>query len=341
MNRYNSPKKPAPDLNTASSEYMAKVLGIKGVKPANPVIQPSKKRSLPAIKREADDDKGGTESKKPRKKKVKGEEQRLRRFREAPPKTFNDRLARVQTQRMFMLKRKRTVSADGTYEEEAFDVAGSTGNVYQVLISKQPTCSCPDARNGNQCKHFIYVLPFLPLNCIFQVLTPLQVMVNILKARLDLCYQLAFLSTELTEIFASAPITQQPKDGDESSLSTNTGGFRKPIEGDCPVCVMPFEEGEHLVWCKAACGQNIHRTCFDQWQRSKPGQQPKCVYCRIVWMVEEKNVKDVSMIAKTGEKNREGYVNVAGELGISEDRQVSDFQSSKVGVMDVYTDLFA
>ena len=145
-------------------------------------------------------------------------------------------------------------------------------------------------------------------------------MVNILKARSDLSYQLALLSTELTEIFASAPITQKLHTDASSSLSTNTGGSRKSIEGDCPVCVMPFEDGEELVWCKAACGQNVHRTCFEQWQRSKPGQQAKCVYCRSVWMAEVKDAEDVSMIAKTGVKNSEGYVNVAGELGINQSR---------------------
>lgn len=141
-------------------------------------------------------------------------------------------------------------------------------------------------------------------------------MVNILKAREDLAYQLALITTELNEIFAAAPITQKLID-DATSLSTDTGGVRKPIEGDCPVCVMPFEEGEELVWCKTACGQNVHRTCFEQWQRSKPGQQAKCVYCRSLWKTE---VKDVSKISKEGVKNHEGYVNVAGELGISQER---------------------
>lgn len=35
---------------------------------------------------------------------------------------------------------------------------------------------------------------------------------NVLKAPEDLAYQLAFLSTELTEIFAHAPVTPQSSD---------------------------------------------------------------------------------------------------------------------------------
>lgn len=92
----------------------------------------------------------------------------------------------------------------------------------------------------------------------------------ILKAREDLAYQLAFLSTELAEIFAHAPVT--PQSSEASNLDTDTGGSRKPVEGDCPVCVMEFEEGEDIVWCKAACGNNVHRHCFEQWARSKPGE---------------------------------------------------------------------
>jgi hypothetical protein len=44
---------------------------------------------------------------------------------------------------------------------------------------------------------------------------------------------------------------------------------------------MEFEE--ELVWCKAACGQNFHKECFEQWKRSKHGGRVTCVYCRSEW----------------------------------------------------------
>lgn len=37
-----------------------------------------------------------------------------------------------------------------------FDVVGSTGNIYKTIIGKVPTCNCPDALKGNQCKHILY-----------------------------------------------------------------------------------------------------------------------------------------------------------------------------------------
>lgn len=102
---------------------------------------------------------GVSESKPKRARKKKGEEQeekRLRRFRVKAPATYNERLYRVRTQRMFLIDRTAGTSEDGSPEEE-FDIAGTTGNIYQVRIGKVPTCSCPDNEKGNQCKHIIYV----------------------------------------------------------------------------------------------------------------------------------------------------------------------------------------
>jgi hypothetical protein len=42
---------------------------------------------------------------------------------------------------------------------------------------------------------------------------------------------------------------------------------RKPIE-DCYVCQERIESAEDAVWCRKACGQNLHRECFEEWRRS-------------------------------------------------------------------------
>ena len=44
-----------------------------------------------------------------------------------------------------------------------------------------------------------------------------------------------------------------------------------------------MESDEEFVWCKAACGQNFHKECFEQWKRSKHGGRVTCVYCRSEW----------------------------------------------------------
>lgn len=85
------------------------------------------------------------------------EEKRLRRYRKYAPASFQERLQRVRTQRMFLIDRERKMSEDGLHEIETFDLAGSTGNLYKVTVDKAPSCNCPDALKGNFCKHIIYV----------------------------------------------------------------------------------------------------------------------------------------------------------------------------------------
>lgn len=40
--------------------------------------------------------------------------------------------------------------------EVVFKMAGTTGNLYKVVIGKVPSCDCPDGGKGNQCKHIFY-----------------------------------------------------------------------------------------------------------------------------------------------------------------------------------------
>lgn len=57
--------------------------------------------------------------------------------------------------RMYVIGRMRGGSEE--CPEERVDIVGTTGNIYHVFVGKEPTCTCPDARKGNQCKHIIYV----------------------------------------------------------------------------------------------------------------------------------------------------------------------------------------
>ncbi|MCJ1369447.1 hypothetical protein MMC20_000658 [Loxospora ochrophaea] len=227
------------------------------------------------------------------------EEKRLRRFRKHPPQTYLDRLHRVAGQRMFVIDRHR----GGTDEvpEETIEMTGSTGNIYSVTISELPSCTCPDNQKGNQCKHIIYILH------------------NVLKAPSHLLYQLAFVPSELRTIFATAPT---PASSPTSSTSTQPSN-RKPATGDCPICFTEFEpETEEIVWCKAACGNNIHKTCFEQWAASQKGKGVNCVYCRTPWQGDEDSLK---RIKAKGKVSANGYVNVAEELGISGERDYSTY----------------
>ena len=203
---------------------------------------------------------------------------------------------------MFIIDRRR----EGSENIEKFELAGTTGNIYTVTIDKLPTCTCPDnSRKRMQCKHIIYVL------------------VRVLKAPPNLQYQAAFLSSELEEIFANAPVSKRAKvdSGEEQS------GLRKPIEGDCPICVLEFEpEKEEITWCRQGCGNNIHTVCFKRWAASKPGKPVTCVYCRTDWQEDEGEIKK---LVTTGPRNEDGYVNVASELGLSGARGMCSSSAAK------------
>lgn len=114
-------------------------------------------------------------AKTPRKKKDATEgtpERRARVFRNHPPKTYLDRAARATSQRyvyttlhfatatelmfhrMFVIG-KTVADSEGILEMK-FDIVGTTGNIYKTTIGKEPSCDCPDARKGNQCKHICY-----------------------------------------------------------------------------------------------------------------------------------------------------------------------------------------
>ena len=58
---------------------------------------------------------------------------------------------------MFVIDRAR--GGTDAIPEETIDMAGTTGNIYSITISQVPSCTCPDSRKGNQCKHVVYVSP--------------------------------------------------------------------------------------------------------------------------------------------------------------------------------------
>lgn len=208
------------------------------------------------------------------------------------------------TQRMFVIDRIR--GGDAECPEETLTIAGTTGNLYTIKIAKEPSCDCPYAKKGNQCKHIVYA------------------MCRVLHAPEHLQYQLALLPSELRTIFASAP----PIPSADASRSTDaTAGTRKPVsaDDDCPICCMAFEpDADDIAWCRAACGNNVHCECFAQWAATKRAQRAAvtCPFCRTPWQEDD---GDVRRLAAEGDVNADGYVNVAVQLGLSGRRDYSSY----------------
>ncbi|EGX89370.1 RING finger domain protein (Znf1), putative [Cordyceps militaris CM01] len=233
------------------------------------------------------------------------EEKRLRVFRHAPPHKFDAIWERATTERFFVLKRQRFDDAESGCPEEDFELAGTTGNVYTIRIARQPVCNCPWALKGNQCKHTVYILH------------------RVLKAPYHLTYQLALLSSELRHIYDKLP---QP------SADADDGKKRKAIEGECAICYMDLEQkdDQNIVWCRAACGQNLHKVCFDTWARTCTARDVTCPLCRSPWEAKQ-NTDAAAVVVDTDAavEGEDGYLNVASQLGISQYRDTSWYPSSR------------
>jgi hypothetical protein len=235
------------------------------------------------------------------------EEKRLKRFRPTAPQSYLGVKERALTQRLTVLSRERCGS-DHVPEEKVV-MAGSTGNVYTQRIKLVPSCDCPHAMKGNQCKHIIYV------------------MLRVLKAREEIAYQLALTTAELREVLKNAPPTPGVET-DPTDAQGEQDGNRKPIEGECPICYDDLEPDQDvIVYCKASCGNNVHKDCMQKWIAMSRGKAT-CPYCRATWAAEEGFDGKLGDIDTKGlQRNEDGYVNVAGQLGLSGERDYSTYHS--------------
>lgn len=98
---------------------------------------------------------------------------------------------------------------------------------------------------------------------------------------------------------AAAPAQRRTTQASEVRNTTRSRPVaRRDTEGDCGICFMPLQmhedevsddhssnEDDALVWCKAQCGVNYHKTCIDEWTAMCLTQErePTCPLCRARW----------------------------------------------------------
>jgi uncharacterized Zn-finger protein len=245
-------------------------------------------------------------------KKAKGDdapplEKRLRRHRARAPGSYREIKNRALTQRLTVLSRVRC--GTDKLPGEKVVIAGSTGNVYTVNVGLVPSCDCPHAQKGNQCKHIIYI------------------MLRVLKAREEVAYQLALIGAELRELIKNAPLIPGVETDGNDNPGEEQDGNRKPIEGECPICYDELDpKNDDIVYCKTSCGNNVHKACMQSWIQVAARGKATCPYCRATWDTEEAfdgNLGDVD--TKGLQRNEDGYVNVAGQLGLSGERDYTTY----------------
>ena len=244
-------------------------------------------------------------------------EKRLSRFRAQPSKDIVARIERALSQRLFLVGRQVSPQL------QSFAVLGSTGNVYDVVISQTPSCTCPDHAKGNLCKHILFVF------------------LRVLRLSRDnpLVWQTALLASEVHDILRDAPamMSRAPlasaavrstysqvsgvKSEGLSPAAETSGVVRKPFEGmPCPICFEDMHEAagsgacakaEETVWCKATCGQSLHALCWRQYARHKESganwTPATCPYCRSPWQMLGAADNGAGSAARTGP---DGYLNL-------------------------------
>ena len=175
-------------------------------------------------------------------------------------------------------------------KKRVYLIMGSTGNVYSVVITNKPTCTCPDFRQRKKrCKHIYFVL------------------IRIMKVENPIIKY--FTNENLEEMFNNIPlitnnlivdkskrdkfheITNNIKSNNSKEINSKTDNKVKQRLNDndiCPICLDNINNGKELDYCKYSCGLTLHKKCFQMWEKRNKGI---CVFCRANWYKNKKKNK--------------------------------------------------
>lgn len=162
----------------------------------------------------------------------------------------NERIHRAKTQKIYLINRYVTDKL------ATFEIMGTTGNVYNVTLSGNPICTCPDhQQRKNRCKHILFMLVK-----IFDVEDP---------------YQEEFSTKEIKKYIKeyNTNITRFTVKYDIVNGCIDVG--EKCEEDDCVICLDSLQNGEEYVHCKKFCGRCIHKDCYNMVISSNK----RCPYC--------------------------------------------------------------
>jgi hypothetical protein len=250
-------------------------------------------------------------------------EKRLRKFKKHPGTDVLERIYRALSQRLYLIDQE-DVSSSGGGLGRKFAVLGSTGNVYDVKIGQQPTCTCPDCARGKLCKHIIFIL------------------VKVLHVPRDseLVYQNALLQSELKQIFDNAPragadvvakvevvSAYKRTVGEEEQVEEKVEVVvvnEKVPEGDCPICFESITTSEVLDSC-AGCRNYFHKDCLKNWLAVKQ----TCCYCRALW--RSFGAPESAAVVGPSVQRDEGYLNLGTQQGLSGRRDTSTYNHWRSG----------
>ncbi|TKY86667.1 hypothetical protein EX895_004307 [Sporisorium graminicola] len=224
------------------------------------------------------------------------------------------RIAKVHLERMYLIHRFR----NGEQLREEFDVSGSKGNVYKVVIDRSVSCSCMDFSLRRQvCKHLLFVyIKVLRLEGHLPVYSRIRLSADevdqVFDEALENPVAQALAKPELRKAWETAVGYQSEGDDEVASGSgSGTGSNRDeapagkrlvPEEGDvCGVCYEDLEPGsiEGLEFCLESCGRPIHTDCLETWFNTR-GFNRTCIWCRAIGAVVDASGRQLNLAAAAG-----------------------------------------
>lgn len=180
---------------------------------------------------------------------------------------MSDRKQRGLTQKLYLVESlPKSISFSRTYL-----VMGSSGNVYTVIITNIPTCTCPDYKKRHQlCKHIYFILHRI-----------MKVVENDDK--------LKYTNKELNELFKNIPSTFSQNIIVSENIKNKYHRLINKEEVDkrdtddlCPICLDDLDNNEELDSCKYSCGKYVHKKCFEITVNARGGES-KCIFCKESW----------------------------------------------------------
>ena len=144
-----------------------------------------------------------------------------------------------------------------------FKIKGTTNNIYTIIISNIPTCTCIDYKKRKQnCKHIYYIL--------LKFFKAIPSDTYLWESSWD------FNTINLLWANYNSQITEK-KDAEVVQKCIK--------ENECCICLNDFTDDYKVCYCKYSCGNNFHVKCFKSWEKISMTQNIdlKCPLCRNLW----------------------------------------------------------
>ena len=238
------------------------------------------------------------------------------RRKNAYPKIKLNRVERCFSDNLYLIE---SFIPDSQILERRYSIMGSKGNVYEVTINYNPYCNCPDYLiRHKRCKHIYFVLMR-----IMKINNPDKEWFNDEELR-DMFQNVPEITNNLIiDNNLKEKYLQDVNNDEEHKDENGIIKQRDYKDENCPICLVPLENGKEIVYCRYSCGKSIHKKCFSMWEKKSGGI---CVFCRGNWYHKNFSQDDnkkryVNLLNRNGDVIPEEFARNYHERDIADDDQ--------------------